>query len=227
MQPVKYLKNDELMASDKNILAHSDSETQITLGLLNAVHENSSVTQRSVAKELGIALGLANNYLKRCVNKGLIKVKQAPANRYAYYLTPMGFAEKSQLTARYLTMSFDFFRHARTHCTDVFVACDLAGSHRLGLAGASDLAEIAMICAHSSNVEIIGILDEKMAGTEFAGLRVFKTIEDIDPIDALVLTDLAAPQKTFDRLRTLYPDTRIVAPKLLNISQNGNRGPHD
>jgi len=212
------------MASDKSTLAHPDSETQITLGLLNAVHENSSVTQRSVAKELGIALGLANNYLKRCVKKGLIKVKQAPANRYAYYLTPMGFAEKSELTARYLTMSFDFFRHARTHCTDVFLACDHAGLHRLGLAGASDLAEIAMICSHTSNVEIKGILDEKVTGNAFAGFRVFRTIEDMGPIDALVLTDLAAPQETFNRLRGLYPDVRIVAPKLLNISPTGDGG---
>jgi DNA-binding MarR family transcriptional regulator len=212
------------MASDKNTLAHPDSETQITLGLLNAVHENSSVTQRSVAKELGIALGLANNYLKRCVSKGLIKVKQAPANRYAYYLTPMGFAEKSQLTARYLTMSFDFFRHARTHCTDVFVACERAGLHRLCLAGASDLAEIAMICAHSSDVDIKGILDEKAAGQDLAGLTVLKSIEDMGPIDALVLTDLAAPQATYDRLLELYPEMRIVAPKLLNISQNGAGG---
>ena len=212
------------MASYKNSFIQPDNETQITLGLLKAVHENSSVTQRSVAKELGIALGLANNYLKRCINKGLIKVKQAPANRYAYYLTPMGFAEKSQLTARYLTMSFDFFRHARSHCTDVFVACELAGLHRLGLAGASDLAEIAMICAHTSIVDIKGVLDEEFPGDVLAGLPVFKTIEDMGPVDALVLTDLGAPQKFFDRLRVLYPDMRVVAPKLLNISHDSDGG---
>jgi len=28
-----------------------------------------------------------------------MKIKQAPANRYVYYLTPKGFAEKSRLTA--------------------------------------------------------------------------------------------------------------------------------
>ena len=74
-------------------------EAEITLGILNAVHQNERITQRSVAQELGIALGLANAYLKRCAKKGLIKVSQAPANRYAYYLTPQGFAEKSRLTA--------------------------------------------------------------------------------------------------------------------------------
>ena len=63
------------------------------------VEENSQITQRSLASELGIALGLTNAYLKRCVRKGWVKINQAPANRYAYYLTPRGFAEKSRLTA--------------------------------------------------------------------------------------------------------------------------------
>ena len=53
----------------------SEDETKITLGLLNAVEANSALTQRTMASELGIALGLANAYLKRCVRKGLIKVQ--------------------------------------------------------------------------------------------------------------------------------------------------------
>ena len=92
----------------------SGEEAKITLGLLSAVEANSALTQRSVASDLGIALGLANAYLKRCVRKGLVKVKQVPANRYSYYLTPKGFAEKSRLTAEYLSISFNFFRSARS-----------------------------------------------------------------------------------------------------------------
>ena len=74
-------------------MTSGEGDSEITLGVLNAVDENSGVTQRGVAKEVGIALGLTNTYLKRCVKKGLIKVQQAPANRYAYYLTPKGFSE--------------------------------------------------------------------------------------------------------------------------------------
>jgi DNA-binding MarR family transcriptional regulator len=73
------------------------------LGLLAAVERDSALTQRHLARELGIALGLANAYLRRCTKKGLIKMRQAPLNRYAYYLTPRGFAEKSRLTAEYLS----------------------------------------------------------------------------------------------------------------------------
>ena len=46
-----------------------NNEQKITLGVLNAIHDNSSITQRSMAGELGIALGLTNSYLMRCVKK--------------------------------------------------------------------------------------------------------------------------------------------------------------
>ena len=90
-----------------------NQEEKITLDLLEMVEENSAITQRSLAAELNVALGLTNSYVKRCAKKGLIKVKQVPSNRYAYYLTPSGFAEKSRLTAEYLKQSFNFFRMAK------------------------------------------------------------------------------------------------------------------
>ena len=62
-----------------------------------------------------------NAYLKRCVKKGLVKVSGAPARRYAYYLTPQGFAEKSRLTVEYLSSSFSFFRQAREDCSAVLL----------------------------------------------------------------------------------------------------------
>jgi len=97
-----------------------NDDPEILLGLLSAIEQDSRVTQRSLSRDLGIALGLANAYLKRCATKGLIKVSQVPLNRYAYYLTPKGFSEKSRLTAEYLTVSFNFFRDARAQCSSLF-----------------------------------------------------------------------------------------------------------
>ena len=90
---------------------------RIVLGLLSSVETDGARSQRRMAAELGIALGLVNAYLKRCVKKGLVKVNDAPARRYAYYLTPQGFAEKSRLTVQYLSDSFSFFRKAKGDCT--------------------------------------------------------------------------------------------------------------
>src|SRR5216117_514816 len=91
-------------------------ETRIMLDLLESVERDGGQSQRRLASELGIALGLVNAYLKRCVKKGLLKVNQAPARRYVYYLTPQGFAEKSRLTVEYLSYSFRFFRQAKADC---------------------------------------------------------------------------------------------------------------
>ncbi len=78
-------------------------EDSITLEILDTIDAKSDSTQRHIAQRTGVALGLANSYLKRCIRKGLIKIQQAPANRYLYYLTPKGLAEKSRLTREYLS----------------------------------------------------------------------------------------------------------------------------
>src|ERR1700723_2941542 len=90
---------------------------RIVLGLLESVECDGAQSQRKLASDLGIALGLVNAYLKRCVKKGLLKIGQAPPHRYAYYLTPHGFSEKSRLTIEYLSTSFSFFRRAREDCS--------------------------------------------------------------------------------------------------------------
>ena len=107
---------------------HEEFEkARIMLGLLESVERDAGQTQRRLAAELGIALGLVNAYLKRCIKKGLVKVSEAPARRYGYYLTPQGFAEKSRLTVDYLSYSFSLFRSARTDYANVMNAARTRG----------------------------------------------------------------------------------------------------
>src|SRR5204863_3442431 len=115
------------------------------------------------AGDLGIALGLANAYLRRCVRKGLVKIRQVPLNRYAYYLTPKGFAEKSQLTAEYLALSFNFFRQARSDCAVLLKECAALGWQRVVLYGAGELAEIAVLSAAESEIQVILVIDPTRA----------------------------------------------------------------
>src|SRR5579871_5600491 len=137
----------------------SAESSRIMLGLLDAVEQERAHSQRLLASELGIALGLVNAYLKRCVSKGLVKIREAPARRYAYYLTPQGFAEKSRLTVEYLSYSFTLFRRARSDYAKAFAAARARGYGRVVLAGVSDLAEIATICATEASVEIVAVVD--------------------------------------------------------------------
>lgn len=198
-----------------------DGDSEILLELLNVVHENSDLTQRSMANELGIALGLANTYLKRCVRKGFIKVRQIPSNRYSYYLTPTGFAEKSRLTAEYLSSSFNFFRRAKGQCLESLRYASARNWHRIGLVGVSDLAEIYALCVLDHHIELAGIYDPLTTREQFAGLHVAKELSELAQIDALVVTDTQQPQHTFERICEEFPAECVLTLPVLGISRAG------
>jgi len=188
------------------------AEPDILLGVLDAVERDPTLTQRSVARDLGIALGLVNTYLKRCVRKGLVKVSQVPRRRYAYYLTPQGFAEKSRLTADYLAHSFAFFRRARSQCEDLLVAISERGQHRLALVGDGDLSEIARLIAREHSMEVAGIAaasgDPGVLATNLAALG---------KVDAVIITALVGSRDVFNAAVSILGEDRVYAPPLLRV----------
>ncbi|SRR5258708_2966435 len=202
---------------DRLVEAEQDSE-RIVLDLLTSVENDGERSQRHIAAELGIALGLVNAYLKRCVKKGLVKVNDAPARRYVYYLTPRGFAEKSRLTVQYLSNSFSFFRMAKRDCAQVLDAAKANGFSRLVLAGQSDLAEIAILCAMEAAVTIVGIVDPHSQVARFVGVDVFKSYAEVmQHFDAVVVTDVLSPHTSFETAASAFGADRVLAPALLGL----------
>lgn len=192
-------------------------DNQVILGVLDAVSRESKVTQRQIAGELGIALGLANEYVRRCLRKGLIKIRTVPRRRYAYYLTPHGFSEKARLTAEYLSDSFALFRRAQSDYTALMTDAATSGYKRVALAGASDLAEIARLCAMGAAVEIVGVIEPAATETAFHGLPVKPSRDQLGAVDALILTAMHDPQATYDRLAAEIGADRVLAPAFLKI----------
>jgi predicted transcriptional regulator len=197
---------------------HERENERIVLDLLNSVEHDGERSQRHIAAELGIALGLVNAYLKRCVKKGLVKVHDAPARRYAYYLTPQGFAEKSRLTVDYLSTSFSFFRLAKSDCARTFEAAKASGFSRLVLAGKSDLAEIAILCAVEAAVKIVAVVDPRSNDLQFIGVDVVKSYSDVrEEFDAVIVTDVTRAKLSFDAAVESCGANRVLAPALLRL----------
>jgi hypothetical protein len=192
--------------------------TRIVLGLLESVERDGAQSQRKLASDLGIALGLVNAYLKRCVKKGLLKIGQAPPRRYAYYLTPHGFAEKSRLTVEYLSVSFSFFRRAREDCASVLKVAYAHGWKRIVLVGVSDLAEIAAICAIEQGITIVAVVDAKSTSGRFVGAPVVPALAAVaEGFDALVVTDLQATLESVNFVVSQLDADRVLVPDLLGI----------
>lgn len=198
---------------------------QILLGLLESVDRDSSQSHRRLAGELGIALGLINAYVRRCVNMGLLKVQKTPAHRYAYFLTPKGFAEKSRLTANYLSRSFNLFRLALSQCSELFRVAAERGMPRIVLVGASDIAAIAALCAAENGVTVVAMVDRSGTLKSWAGVPAHAALEAmLEPFDAVLVTAFDGPQRLYEELVDRYGSERVFVPELLGVNPRRRRG---
>jgi len=79
---------------------------EISYKLFNLVERHPNLSQRELAKEMGISLGKTNNCLKGLMEKGWLKARNFKNSNnkiaYAYVLTPSGLREKAKITARFL-----------------------------------------------------------------------------------------------------------------------------
>jgi EPS-associated MarR family transcriptional regulator len=79
---------------------------EVRYKLLKLLEPNPYLSQREVARELGISVGKVNYCLKALVDKGWIKAANFKNSQnktaYMYLLTPRGFEEKARVTARFL-----------------------------------------------------------------------------------------------------------------------------
>ncbi len=87
----------------KNLVTFPD---EIRLNILRILEDEPSISQRQLAKRLGISLGKVNYCLRALTEKGWVKVnnfKENPHKRsYLYLLTPGGIEKKAELATRFL-----------------------------------------------------------------------------------------------------------------------------
>ena len=178
------------------------------------------VTQMALKTRIGVSIGLVNAMLKRGIRTGYVKARKAPFRRYAYCLSPKGFSEKSRLVAIYLENSLRFFRGARSQYADLFLHARTEGLSRLILVGSGELAEIAILAAWGQWLMLLGVLDPDKNLDQYYGVRVIRSLEEIVPFDAVVITDSRMPQKAYEAMRERLPEAQVLAPPLLKIARN-------
>jgi DNA-binding MarR family transcriptional regulator len=195
----------------------SDPEDHKTLQILNELSDNGHTTQRDISTSLGIALGLVNSYIKNLITKGYIKVKSIPPRRYAYYLTPKGFAEKTRLTYHFLQNYTRIYREARVSLKTLFNEMQDRGIKRVVFVGADEVAEIAYLTLQETELELSGIVDEDKAGKKFFGREILP-LKDLGSIkhDSIVVTSYKRSEKLYKELlinKIDKKDIKVIFPK--------------
>lgn len=190
------------------------ADDAITLGVLSSIEYEPYVSQRSLSSSLGVALGLTNAYLKRCVGKGWIKIQAVPRRRYAYYLTPQGFAEKARLSGEYLASSLQFFRRARADMGETLRRFESEGKKRVALAGRSDLAEIAVLSVDGRGITLVGVIEPGAGGHAFHGLPVVHDAAELGDFDVILVTAMERADKVHAELAARHGADKVVVPRV-------------
>ncbi len=86
--------------------------------LMQLLHDNPQISQREMAKALGISFGGINYCLNALIEKGLVKIYNFSQNQntfgYSYLLTPTGISEKTVLTASFLKRKLEEYEALKT-----------------------------------------------------------------------------------------------------------------
>lgn len=182
------------------------------LQFLEELEQNPNISQRELSHKLGIALGVTNACLKKLARRGWIKIKKIPPRRIGYYLTPPGFAEKTQLTYRFLTNTLQQYTLAKREIANKLLALERVGIKRIVLYGVSDQMEIAYVTLQGVNLELVGIVDDDPAkqGGRFFHLTISKPEEILRwDTDAILITSIEDRKRIRERLSPMLQNAGL------------------
>ena len=189
----------------------SDPGEHRSLRILTELSGNDTLTQRDLSSRLGIALGLVNSYIKNLLAKGVITLKSIPPRRYAYFLTPKGFAEKTRLTYDLLQDYTRIYREARANLKRLFTELGSGGVKSVVFAGADEVAEIAFLTLQETDLVLSGVVDVGATGKEFFGNTV-RPVRDIEGMhyDCIVITSYLKREEIYKELLSNKADRKDI-----------------
>lgn len=74
--------------------------------VLNILDKEKNPSQRDIVDKTGISLGLVNTLIKKCAEKGLVKIKKLNSRNIKYILTPDGVKKITKKTINYIEKAY-------------------------------------------------------------------------------------------------------------------------
>ncbi len=190
-----------------------DVQRKRELELLTEISESEGITQRALAKKLGMALGLTNLYIRRMAKKGYIEVVNVKRSRIRYLLTPQGMAEKTRLSYQYIEYALAYYMNLRGTYRQRLLPLRRMDGRRVLLVGSGEVAEIAALVLWELDLALEHVVDDERSGIAFLGHKV-RALAEIPEMsfDWVVLALLSESDSLLERLHGFQiPKEKIVA----------------
>jgi DNA-binding MarR family transcriptional regulator len=182
------------------------------LTLLQELEDHPIVSQRELSKRFDIALGVTNACLRKMAQRGWIRTMGSKQRRIGYYLTPMGYSEKSKLALQMFSWTVKHYSALKKMIAKRLLEIQDAGTKRIVFYGVDDEMEIAFATLQELDMKLVGIIEDeekviqnKIFGFELKGLA---QVKDLEP-DAIVITSLSGIEEKRRRLTRIISNTKI------------------
>lgn len=172
------------------------------LQILSEIERDPELTQRALAKRVGIALGLTNLLLKNLTKKGYVRVAKSTWKRRFYTLTPEGFSHRIGLLVTYVNRFLFNYRNVRQTLGEQLARHDLHSESRIAICGTGEFAELVYLGLRDFGIEEVDVFDKgDSPGERFLGLLV-NDLDKLQPYnyDRLVIANLGGTKSTSDLL---------------------------
>jgi len=172
-----------------------------TLKILEEIDSDFTPSQRDLAGELNVSLGLVNSFIKRLVQKGYFKATTIPKNRIKYMLTPKGAAEKTRLTYQFVQHSLQFYKESRKKLRGLYKELAAIGVKQIIFYGVSDFAEIAYLSLMETNIQLTAVIDVTTDGKKFFNFIIENPSKlNSFKFDRILITDIQNREKIVNDL---------------------------
>jgi DNA-binding MarR family transcriptional regulator len=131
--------------------------------ILDLIEKNKDITQREIAKQLGIAVSMVNMILDDLEKNHYLKRKKHTSKTVEYLLSKQGYERRKLLNIWYLKSSQDIYMSAKDNIL-VFIQQIIAkGYKKILLYGAGEVAEILVRVLNEDKkipLEVLAIIDD-------------------------------------------------------------------
>lgn len=190
--------------------------------VLSELERTPEVSQRGLARRVGVSLTLTNRLLHNLAQKGYVRITRATWRGWIYTVTPAGFSRKVQLTVSYVHRFLGHYQRIRQTLQEELEPLGLNPESRVAICGpvlnkgdgTRELAELAYLGLKELGIEEVDVFTpDNPQGGRFLGLRVcdvgMMRPEEYDRIILVFLKDAQAECSAL-RDRGVAPDKVVT-----------------
>lgn len=185
--------------------------------ILDMIEKNPNITQREMAKVIGIAVSMINDHLDQYEKDKLIKRKKHSTKNVEYFVTKRGTERRKLLNIWYLKSSHEIYLSAKNNISVFLNQIIDKGFKKILLYGAGEVAEIILGVMNDDNnipLEVLAVIDDNKnrQGEKLVNLPII-TLDEIDKYDhdGIMISSYTHHETINNHLASIkYPQNKII-----------------